>query len=74
MVLGLLFVNSLVAVLFSLVVLIGVPTVVVVAIISWVRGPHIATQDDPEQVLRMRLAQGEIDLDEYERLRGAIRS
>ncbi len=31
------------------------------------------TQSDPEQVLKMRLANGEIDAEEYERLRGLIR-
>ena len=36
-------------------------------------GSHRQSPEDPEQILKVRLARGEIDTEEYERLRGYIR-
>jgi len=56
--------------------LIGIPAVVVWVVVwgaatLWQnRGTRLP---DPEQILKVRLARGEIDLEEYERLRGMVR-
>jgi uncharacterized membrane protein len=60
-----------------LVFLVGIPVLVVWGIVALIRGsagPRNSSQPDPEQILKVRLAQGEIDTEEYERLRGFIRS
>ncbi len=58
---------------FPLVFLIGIPALIAWSVfqISRNRNPG---PEDPEQILKVRLARGEIDTEEYERLRGLIRS
>ena len=55
---------------------IGVPVLVIWGAVSMIRGSgsRNRAQSDPEQILKLRLAQGEIGVEEYERLRGLIRS
>ena len=63
-------------VIFYLVFLIGIPALIVWGVVSLFRGSGNRGQGppDPEQILQVRLARGEIDAEEYERLRGLIRS
>lgn len=63
--------------LFVLVWLIGVPVLIVLGITALVRGSrlgHYPPPPDPEEILKVRLARGEISIEEYERLKGFIRS
>ena len=69
---GLLWLRSLVA--FG--VLFGVLALVAWGAVAVFRGSTTGRQgpEDPEQILKVRLARGEISTDEYERLRGYIRA
>jgi uncharacterized membrane protein len=62
--------------LFYVLFLVGIPALVVWGVISLFRsnGNRNPVPPDPEQILKTRLARGEIDTEEYERLRGFIRS
>jgi uncharacterized membrane protein len=55
--------------------LIGIPALIVWSLVN--RGRSSAPRDtplpDPEQILKVRLARGEIDTEEYQRLLGMIR-
>jgi uncharacterized membrane protein len=52
-----------------------VPVVIVVgAIRGRPQGPAVASSDPAEDLLRRRLAQGEIDEAEYQRLRSVLRA
>lgn len=43
-------------------------------IINYINGSHKQTEDDkPLQILQERLARGEIDVEEYERLRAILK-
>jgi uncharacterized membrane protein len=55
---------------------IGIPALVVWGALSMIRGSRgrDPVPSDPEQILKVRLARGEISVEEYERLRGLIRS
>ena len=63
-------------VIFYLVFLIGIPALIVWGVVTLFRGSENRGQEPPdaEQILKVRLARGEIDAEEYERLRGLIRS
>jgi uncharacterized membrane protein len=56
--------------------LIGIPALVVWGMRATRRGPggRSAPLPDPEEILKVRLARGEIDAAEYEHLRGLIRA
>ncbi len=62
--------------LFYFVFLIGIPALIAWGVISLFRGTgsRDPAPQDPELILKVRLARGEIDTEEYERLRGFIRS
>jgi uncharacterized membrane protein len=62
--------------LFYVVFLVGIPALIAWGVISLLRGSgnRSPAPPDPEQILKVRLARGEIDAEEYERLRGFIRS
>jgi uncharacterized membrane protein len=62
--------------LFYVVFLVGIPALIAWGVISLLRnsGNRNPAPPDPEQILKIRLARGEIDAEEYERLRGFIRS
>jgi uncharacterized membrane protein len=65
--------------LVSLLFLFGIATLVVWGAMALFRGgsgpwTHSAVTPDPEQILKVRLARGEIDTEEYQRLRGYITS
>ena len=64
------------ALLIFLMFLIGIPTLIVWGVISLFRGSgnRNPAPPSPERILKERLARGEIDTEEYERLRGYIRS
>ena len=62
--------------LFYVVFMVGIPALIAWGVISLLRGSgnRSPAPPDPEQILKVRLARGEIDAEEYERLRGFIRS
>jgi uncharacterized membrane protein len=61
--------------LLPLVILVGLPALVVWVAMNLFRGSgRNAPPPGPEQILKERLARGEIDTDEYQRLQGFIRS
>jgi uncharacterized membrane protein len=63
--------------LFVLAWLIGVPTLIVLGVMALARGSRLGQYQpspDPEEILKVRLARGEINIEEYERLRGFMRS
>jgi len=62
--------------LFWLLFLVGIPALVAWGVMTSrqrSRG-RLGPQSDPEQILKVRLARGEIDSEEYEHLRGMIRA
>jgi len=69
---GLLWLRSLVA----LGILFGILALVAWGAVSLLRGSTTVRQgpEDPELILKVRLARGEISVEEYERLRGYIRT
>lgn len=62
---------------FGMIVFWGLVIWAIVALVGLARGsgpPRHDRDDDPERILARRLAEGEIDLDEYHRLLEALRS
>jgi uncharacterized membrane protein len=63
----------------SLLILVGIPALIVWGVVTLSRlsrgsGNRNPAPPDPTAILKVRLARGEIDTEEYERLRGFIGS